>query len=173
MTDTNHQKRPTTAFPRSSGAEGKRPATAKARPGTAKPATAKPSSSFNESVINPYIQEIQNKLKSPEFAPTLSDPILMEFEPSPARPKKAPIGLLEEKLPDPTPHTAHKRYSSVYPCSSKLLAKKWDDATWKKHKEKIKTMKACIDNVHSVEKPSTLRSLKKSIAKQGLLFSSS
>ncbi|KAJ3302420.1 RNA-splicing factor [Kappamyces sp. JEL0829] len=74
--------------------------------------------------------------------------------------------LLEPKLPDPAPQTAHKRYSSVYPCSSKLLAKKWDDATWKRHKEKISTMKACIDNVHSVEKPSTLRSLKKSIAKQ-------
>lgn len=169
MTDT-HQKRPMTAFARSLGtrqAEGKRPATA----ARTRPAAAKTSSSFDESVINPYIQEIQNKLKSPEFAPTLSDPILMDFEPSPARQKKAPIGLLEGKLPDPTPQTAHKRYSSVYPCSSKLLAKKWDDATWKKHKEKIKTMKACIDNVHSVEKPSTLRSLKKSIAKQGLCLS--
>lgn len=155
--------RPKTARPATNGAA--RPVTAKVRP-----ATAKVASQFDESSINPYIQEIQNKLKSPDFAPSLSDPNLMDFIPSSpggrGGQKKVPIGLLEEKLPDPTPQTAHKRYASVYPCSSKLLAKKWDDATWKKHKEKIKTMKACIDNVHSVEKPSTLRSLKKSIAKQ-------
>jgi hypothetical protein len=159
------QNRPKTARPVTAAV--KRPITAKCRP-----ATAKPVSAFNESSINPYIQEIQNKLKSPEFAPSLSDPGLMDFHPPfPIHQRKIPIGLLEEKLPDPTFQTAHKRYSSVYPCSSKLLAKKWDDATWKKHKEKIKTMKACIDNVHSVEKPSTLRSLKKSVAKQGTLAS--
>nr|KAJ3420621.1 hypothetical protein HK105_005460 [Polyrhizophydium stewartii] len=42
---------------------------------------------------------------------------------------------------------AAHRYTSVYPCASKLLAKKWDDAARKRHLEKLKTMRARIDNV--------------------------
>ena len=147
--------RPASARPTSSV---KRSAIATVRPATARPAVS------NLDSLNPFLLEIQKKLKSKEFSPEISHPVLIT---KPMTGKKPLIGLLEEKLPDPSPQTAHKRYSSVYPCSSKLLAKKWDDATWKRHKEKIKTMKACIDNVHSAEKPSTLRSLKKSIAKQG------
>ncbi len=59
------------------------------------------------------------------------------------------FSLLKEHLPPPTKATAHKRYMSVYPCSSKLLAKKWDDAARQRHLSKLKTMKACIDNVQS------------------------
>lgn len=164
-----------------------RPTTAKGRPQTARPVAKLPSSGppsdspdkeeqDNSQQFNSYIQEIQKKLKSVEISSSPSTSAIIDKAvfldtkqvSSIVAGKKPLQGLLEEKLPAPTPQTAHKRYSSVYPCSSKLLAKKWDDATWKKHKEKIKTMKACIDNVHSAAKPSTLRSLKKSIAKQGI-----
>jgi len=80
--------------------------------------------------------------------------------------KKKIIGMLDDKLPPPTVKTAYKRHNSVYPCASKILAKKWDDVTMKKHREKIKTMKACIDNhAFKSDVDPKLRSLKKNIAK--------
>ncbi|KAH6593633.1 hypothetical protein BASA50_007194 [Batrachochytrium salamandrivorans] len=60
-----------------------------------------------------------------------------------------PIGLIGETLPPPTTTTAHKRYTSVYPCASKLLAQKWDNTARRRHLEKLETMKACVDNVQS------------------------
>jgi hypothetical protein len=50
------------------------------------------------------------------------------------------------KLPPPAPGTAHRRYTSVYPCANLLLAKRWDDAARERHRIKIATMKTYIDN---------------------------
>ncbi|KAJ3216281.1 hypothetical protein HDU67_009716 [Dinochytrium kinnereticum] len=50
------------------------------------------------------------------------------------------------KLPPPAPGTAHRRYSSVYPCANRLLAKRWDDAARDRHRQKLATIKAYIDN---------------------------
>jgi hypothetical protein len=146
-------QRPSTANPKASDRSG-----VKARPHTARPAT----SEGKESIL----QEIQRKLKAADFAPVLTNPVL---DHNLCAGKKPLLGLLDEKLPPPIKSTAHKRFQSVNPCSSKLLAKKWDDSTWHKHKEKIKTMKACIDNVHS-DRPSSLKSNKKSIATQGFFI---
>ncbi|KAI8903867.1 hypothetical protein EDD86DRAFT_95558 [Gorgonomyces haynaldii] len=59
---------------------------------------------------------------------------------------KKPPSFWPERLPPPQKGHEHLRYTSVYPCSSKLLAKKWDDQARKKHIDKIKTMKPAIDN---------------------------
>ncbi|KAJ3114285.1 hypothetical protein HK100_001707, partial [Physocladia obscura] len=51
-----------------------------------------------------------------------------------------------ERLPPPAPGSAHKRYTSVYPCTNRLLAKRWDDAAREKHQLKLSTMKTYIDS---------------------------
>ncbi|KAJ3160232.1 hypothetical protein HDU86_001068 [Geranomyces michiganensis] len=56
---------------------------------------------------------------------------------------EAPLG---KPLPPPTPATAHRRYTPVYKCSNRLLAKKWDDVAAQRHREKIASMKPAIDN---------------------------
>ncbi|KAI8585329.1 KIAA1430-like protein-domain-containing protein [Geranomyces variabilis] len=56
---------------------------------------------------------------------------------------EGPIG---KPLPPPTPATAHRRYTPVYKCSNRLLAKKWDDVAAQRHREKIASMKPAIDN---------------------------
>ena len=57
-----------------------------------------------------------------------------------------PQSLLKTNL-SPSASTAdYKRYMPIYPCSNKILAKKWDEAKRKRHIEKLCTMKACIDN---------------------------
>ncbi|KAJ8327293.1 hypothetical protein QVD99_008153 [Batrachochytrium dendrobatidis] len=71
-----------------------------------------------------------------------------DIDSSPTR-SVASVGLLGKSLPPPNPTTAHKRYTSVYPCSSKILAQKWDEAARKKHADKIKSMKSCVDNAPS------------------------
>jgi hypothetical protein len=114
--------------------------------------------------VHPFFIEIQKKLRE-QPAAAKSDGVSTSTE---EKEQMKPVrGLLQEKLPPPKPSTAHKRYSPVYACANTLLAKKWDDATWRRHREKIKTMKACIDNAHSV-KASASREMKKNIAKQGL-----
>jgi hypothetical protein len=55
-------------------------------------------------------------------------------------------GTTIPKLPPPAPGNAHKRYSSVYPCANRLLAKRWDDAARERHRQKLATMKPYIDN---------------------------
>ncbi|KAI8619474.1 hypothetical protein BC830DRAFT_769458 [Chytriomyces sp. MP71] len=50
------------------------------------------------------------------------------------------------KLPPASPSNEHKRYSSVYPCANRLLAKRWDDAARKRHHDKLATMKTYIDS---------------------------
>ncbi|KAJ3404732.1 hypothetical protein HDV05_006924, partial [Chytridiales sp. JEL 0842] len=58
-------------------------------------------------------------------------------------PEKLPV---VSKLPPPAPGNEHRRYSSVYPCANRLLAKRWDDAARERHRQKLATMKAYIDN---------------------------
>lgn len=53
---------------------------------------------------------------------------------------------LPKKLPPATPGTVHRRYSPVYKCANRLLAKRWDDAANRRHREKIASMKPAIDN---------------------------
>ncbi|TPX62558.1 hypothetical protein PhCBS80983_g00339 [Powellomyces hirtus] len=71
------------------------------------------------------------------------------------RPKLDPFGLRSasastvpgiKPLPPPTPATAHRRYTPVYKCSNRLLAKRWDDTAARRHREKIASMKPAIDN---------------------------
>jgi hypothetical protein len=115
--------------------------------------------------LNPFFMEIQKKLREQPASAKSEGVSSFSDEKEQIKPVR---GLLQEKLPPPKPSTAHKRYSPVYACANTLLAKKWDDATWRRHREKIKTMKACIDNAHSV-KASASREMKKNIAKQGLV----
>ncbi|KAI8818399.1 uncharacterized protein EV422DRAFT_508262 [Fimicolochytrium jonesii] len=53
---------------------------------------------------------------------------------------------LPKKLPPATPGTLHRRYSPVYKCANRLLAKRWDDTANRRHREKIASMKPAIDN---------------------------
>ncbi|KAI8853633.1 hypothetical protein BC829DRAFT_274066 [Chytridium lagenaria] len=66
--------------------------------------------------------------------------------PSIIRPKSPDGPTPLSKLPPPAPGTAHRRYSSVYPCANRLLAKRWDDAARDRHRQKLATIKAYIDN---------------------------
>lgn len=106
--------------------------------------------------------EIRNNIKTVPIIlpkPNIQENLIME--------KQAPKGYLQEKLPPAHPATAHKRYSSVYPVANTLLAKRWDDASLKRHRDKIRSMKACIDNEnHLMFSPS--RQLKKTISKEGI-----
>lgn len=111
----------------------------------------------------PLLDEIQMKLKSTDFTNSIASPMLIL---SPRHATKL-VGMIDEKLPAPQKSTAYKRYTSVLACSSRLLQQKWDEQTQIKHKEKLKTMKACIDNIHT--KPSSHPSQKTSIAKQGTI----
>ena len=78
-------------------------------------------------------------------------------------------GNLLDRLPPAKASTAYKRYNSVLPCSSKLLSYHWDAVTLQKHKEKIKTMKACIDNQSVSRIDPKLRSLKQQVSKKGTI----
>jgi hypothetical protein len=127
------------------------------------PRESGPKSAMKQTKLNPYFAEIKKKLCDP--AVPVKKVTVKEKE---ENVKKSVKGLLSDKLPPPRPATAHRRYSPVYACANTLLAKKWDDATWKRHREKIKTMKACIDNANSVQ-ASAVRGMKKNIAKQGTL----
>jgi hypothetical protein len=105
--------------------------------------------------------EIRKKIKS-------VDPIISKPKPKPKldyETTKASRSLLEEILPPPKASTAYKRYSSVYPVTNNLLAKKWDDSRWEKHRDKITTMKACIDN-ENTRKESKARQMQRNVAKQ-------
>jgi hypothetical protein len=126
-----------------------------------RPKTAAPRQKLT---LSPYFDEIHKKLQD-SIPVKENQKIASKRDTIKIIPGK---GLLEEKLPPPKPCTAHKRYSPVYACANTLLAKKWDDATLRRHREKIKTMKACIDNENSA-KASDSRALKKSIAKQGII----
>ncbi|TPX63249.1 hypothetical protein SpCBS45565_g06798 [Spizellomyces sp. 'palustris'] len=59
---------------------------------------------------------------------------------------RSPSPLPPSTLPPPTPATEHRRYSPVYKCSNRLLAKRWDDAARKRHREKLASMKPAVDN---------------------------
>lgn len=86
------------------------------------------------------------------------------------RPQLALQSLLGSFLPPPSPATAYKRYTSVYPCASKLLAKKWDDAAHKRHLEKLRQMKARIDNSEPLKHNHLSVPSKKLQLKQGNSF---
>ncbi|KAJ3253426.1 hypothetical protein HK103_000695 [Boothiomyces macroporosus] len=116
--------------------------------------------------VSPMYAEIKKQLKEKTPVTISKAPKVDVKKAEELIEEKQSTGLLGDKLPPPTAKTAHKRYHPVLPCASKLLAKKWDDATWRKHKEKIKTMKACIDNVHT-NKLSTLGGLKANVTRQG------
>jgi hypothetical protein len=77
---------------------------------------------------------------------------------------------LLDHLPPAKPSTAYKRYNSVLPSSSKLLSYHWDAITLQKHKDKIKTMKACIDNQAASRIDPQLRSLKQQVTKKGAKY---
>jgi hypothetical protein len=76
-------------------------------------------------------------------------------------------GNLLDHLPPANPSTAYKRYNPVLPSSSKLLSYRWDEVTLQKHKEKVKAMKACIDNHASLKTNPKQRSLKQQVSKNG------
>ncbi|KAI8998392.1 hypothetical protein BC832DRAFT_565661 [Gaertneriomyces semiglobifer] len=60
---------------------------------------------------------------------------------------RSPVSDLPlEPLPPPFPATAHRRYASVRPVTSLVLAKRWDDTAKKRHQDKIKSMRPAIDN---------------------------
>ncbi|KAJ3071704.1 hypothetical protein HDU98_004928 [Podochytrium sp. JEL0797] len=120
----------------------------KQRPHTAAPTTSSASSSkttlskSNESLTRrPQSAAAPKTRLSAEDLDRLSKPLvyvekkLIKSMPNPTT-----------KLPPPAPGNAHKRYSSVYPCANRLLAKRWDDAARKKHQDKLATMKTYIDN---------------------------
>ncbi|KAJ3268576.1 hypothetical protein HDV01_002555 [Terramyces sp. JEL0728] len=115
--------------------------------------------------VSPMYAEIKLLLKEKNPASASKNPKVDMKKVKEFMDEKSSTGLLKDKLPPPTPKTAHKRYHPVLPCASKLLAKKWDDETWRKHKEKVKTMKACIDNVHTT-RLSTSGALKANANKQ-------
>lgn len=108
--------------------------------------------------------EIRKKIKS-------VDPINIEsktklnYERTPIQ--KTPKSYLKDTLPPPKASTAYKRYSSVYPVTNNLLAKKWEDNRWEKHRDKITTMKACIDN-ENTRKESKARQMQRNVAKQSI-----
>ncbi|KAJ3008435.1 hypothetical protein HKX48_008540 [Thoreauomyces humboldtii] len=66
------------------------------------------------------------------------------------RPASAPP-LETSRLAPPTPATVHRRYTPVYKCSNRLLAKKWDDVAARRHREKIASMKPRIDNASPIK----------------------
>ncbi|TPX74763.1 hypothetical protein CcCBS67573_g03956 [Chytriomyces confervae] len=72
----------------------------------------------------------------------LSKPVIHVEPPELPKPKPTPVS----KLPPAAPGTEHKRYSSVYPCANRLLAKRWDDAARRRHQDKLATMKTYIDS---------------------------
>jgi hypothetical protein len=72
---------------------------------------------------------------------------------APATQQPGVLGDANEKEPrplsslsPPAPGNEHRRYSSVYPCANKLLAKRWDDAARERHRRKLATIKTYIDN---------------------------
>lgn len=124
------------------------------RPDTKRPESA--SQAAQEDKVAPH-----SELKRPQSAYVVRRPVTVEsptrptsgFGPSTIKPERtrAPstkhIGSLPDSLPPPKPQTAHKRYSSVYPCASQLLSKRWDEEKWRKHIEKLHTMKVSLFNI--------------------------
>lgn len=86
-----------------------------------------------------------------------------------SRPKSTASNLLDH-LPPPKPNTAYKRYTPISPCCSKVLSYRWEQEKLQKHKEKIKTMKACIDNQSASRIDPKLKSLKQQVYKKGMLL---
>ena len=40
----------------------------------------------------------------------------------------------------------HRQFDSILPCSNKLLAKKWDDTRFDKHRKAVKHIKSATDS---------------------------
>ncbi|KAI9103245.1 hypothetical protein DFS34DRAFT_358533 [Phlyctochytrium arcticum] len=55
-------------------------------------------------------------------------------------------GYVNTPLPPASSATHHRRYSPVYKCANRLLAKRWDDAARDRHKEKVASIRPAVDN---------------------------
>ncbi|KAI9341142.1 hypothetical protein BDR26DRAFT_934153 [Obelidium mucronatum] len=117
----------------------------KQRPHTAAPSTTAGSAAKNHLKSDESLTRRPKSAAAPKLSQEdlerLSRPIV-HVERKPVKTGPTPTS----KLPPPAPGNAHKRYSSVYPCANRLLAKRWDDAARKRHQEKLATMKTYIDN---------------------------
>ncbi|KAJ3102251.1 hypothetical protein HDU97_000687 [Phlyctochytrium planicorne] len=133
---SNERKNPPTALAAEQIA-GSRP-----RPRTAK-IRSQPSESSKKSAVRaksaPASKEPEQP--APQSQPQLQPPNIQR----PQTGKDGDNGQISV-LPPPAPGTAHRRYSSVYPCANRLLAKRWDDAARERHRQKLATIKAYIDN---------------------------
>ncbi|KAJ3000956.1 hypothetical protein HDV02_000025 [Globomyces sp. JEL0801] len=95
--------------------------------------------------IHQNIQSVQPKVKKPAHTKIISSANRV------VKPDKRPVvTMLDDTCPPAAEQSAHRRYLAVYPCASTLLAKKWDDATWTRHRDKIKSMRPAIDNKNPI-----------------------
>ncbi|KAJ3393166.1 hypothetical protein HDU84_002513 [Entophlyctis sp. JEL0112] len=125
---------------------------------------ARPSTAPVRRSISSFDEKSRPKSSFPDLA-RLAQPKVVVREPPPRTEKQ----IVSSSLPPPAPGNAHKRYTSVYPCANKLLAKRWDDAAKRKHQKKLATMKTYIDaNAPKVQGHLKLRTKKLLVEDQKL-----